>query len=1034
MSLELSKFADFFYEANTPCTATCAEPCNEHPEQPSAFAWQREYVRHVADGGSWLDLDIPTGLGKTSLIDMWAFLLAWQQSNGRPRTVPLRLFFVVDRRLVVDQAHDHAQRLAARLTTAKQGSALAAVAEALNSLKGGAPLQVVRMRGGVDWASRWLASPAQPAVVTATVDQYGSRLLFRGYHTSPTMRPVDAALCGMDALLAVDEAHIALPLLTTATDCAAYQATATVPALAGRAVRVVSLSATAQAASARPRFTLPDADWHHPIARARLHAARRITTIEATGTAKTPTEAFARSAEQLLDPLLAAARHPVIGVIANTIATARATHQRLAARADLDTVLLTGRCRPAERDELLAGPLLNELMTGTAPHRQRPLVVVATQTVEVGWDISFAALCTETASLDAFVQRLGRLNRKGHLDHAPAAVVRSHAPEPGEEDDIPVYGAAAAHTWTWLTHHHQPLRLADTTAEDLDHALAGGLEVNPATLPALLKERDPQELTAAAPKIPRIHATLLDSWARTQPAPYTPFDQELEPFLHGLATAPPDVQIAWRADLPTHGDPNQSAMPGPHARELLALPAAHLRRLVGAERTAPALSDMDTHADEQPTPGTLTTRLVRWNPPDTRDDPARPWELITDAAGIVPGGIYLLPAALGGHDAYGFTGRPGEQKVPDLGDFPHHSTTAATRLDARVLASLLDLDTTGQDTAHSAITTAIRRLRGNPDEPAQQQGQPTEDVAEEPLSPGAHVHALLNRLHDLAAAPGPEARFTHLLTDRLEFLRDVSAWEISRPRMPQGAGRIVIDADDRLILAPPRPPAGRREPQVGLGDDDADASSLTRTVDLPTHSAAVADRTGEFASALNLPPSLITAMETAGSAHDIGKTHPRFQCMLCGGDSLLAESLDRPLAKSGMDPADRAARRRAARLANWPTQLRHEALSAAAVHTWLTSHPPAAADTDHDLITHLVAAHHGHSRPLLPPVTDPEPLDVTCTMPDGRTVTVNTSAMGTDWAGHHRFTTLNHRYGPWGLALLETILRLADMACSEEGT
>lgn len=30
------------------------------------------------------------------------------------------------------------------------------------------------------------------------------------------------------------------------------------------------------------------------------------------------------------------------------------------------------------------------------------------------------------------------------------------------------------------------------------------------------------------------------------------------------------------------------------------------------------------------------------------------------------------------------------------------------------------------------------------------------------------------------------------------------------------------------------------------------------------------------------------------------------------------------------------------------------------------------------------------------------------------------------------FTTLNRRYGPWGLALLEALVRLADMACSEE--
>jgi CRISPR-associated endonuclease/helicase Cas3 len=156
--------------------------------------------------------------------------------------------------------------------------------------------------------------------------------------------------------------------------------------------------------------------------------------------------------------------------------------------------------------------------------------------------------------------------------------------------------------------------------------------------------------------------------------------------------------------------------------------------------------------------------------------------------------------------------------------------------------------------------------------------------------------------------------------------------------------------------------------------------------------------------------------------------------MLCAGDRLLAESLDEPLAKSGMDPADRAGRRRAARLAKWGPELRHEALSALAVQQWLATSPARTQGLDTDLILHLVASHHGYARPLLPPVTDSDPIDVTCLMPDQQHVTVNSAAMGTDWTGPDRFGALDRRYGPWGLALLEAVVRLADMACSEEGS
>ncbi|MEV4505484.1 type I-G CRISPR-associated helicase/endonuclease Cas3g [Streptomyces klenkii] len=991
-----------------------------HGHRP--FPWQTAYLTHVAeaaDDAGWPDLDIPTGLGKTSLIDIWTFLLAWQSATGRPRTIPLRLFFVVDRQLVVDQAHEHARTLQHALDHAPAGSVTGRVGNALRSLSGEpTALETVRMRGGADWASRWLRSPAQPAVITSTVDQYGSRLLFRGYHTSPRMRPIDAALCGTDALLAVDEAHIALPLLTTATHCAAYQHTATDPEMAGRAVKVVSLSATASTHPDRPRHSITSNDRQHPVAGARLNARRLVTLWDASTLAKDGAAAFAEAADLAVETMLPVLGRPVVGVVANTIGAARAAFTRLSARADADVVLLTGRCRGHDRTRLLDSAPLQDLLHNR--DRQRPLVLVATQTIEVGLDVSFAGLVTENAASSSLIQRLGRLDRTATLPWAPAIVIRTGTHDP---DDIPVYGPAAHHTWNWLADHAPATPLHDHTADQLRSTLDQGLLVNPTTLPGLLADADSRELNVPAPRIPLVHRTLIDSWTRTGPAPIP--DQPPAPFLHGLNTAPADVQVLWRADLTLNADSGPdwdqwAARMGqipPHPAETVALPAQHVRRFLTRQPAGETVNDVEgLPATNEPD---TSKKPIGMAPALRYDEVDHQWVPATEPAHIRPGSTIALPSTYGGHDAYGWTGRPGEAPATDLGDFPPATDTTPTRLHAPTLALLAGCNEAVTTRLAAAITAATTRLNaGDNDDP-----------------PTTVIHQLLDHILETTPRTAAPSSLGDLLHDRLTQLRTIPTWGITAAARSVRTGHAITDPDDpaRLILIPARPATDRAERITGVGDDDADASSLTRPVTLTHHSQAVATRAAHYATRLGLPDHLTAAITTSAHAHDCGKHHPRFQCMLCAGDRLLAETLDEPLAKSGMDPADRTTRRRAARLANWHPELRHEALSAAAVHQWLTTNPTHTQGLDHGLITHLVASHHGHARPLLPPVTDPEPTDVSCTMPDKQQITVNSNAMGTDWSGPDRFHALNHHYGPWGLALLETIVRLADMACSEEG-
>ncbi|MDQ1288044.1 MAG: CRISPR-associated endonuclease/helicase Cas3 [Actinomycetota bacterium] len=1013
------------------------------------FNWQKDLTRQVLAEGRWPDLiDVPTGLGKTSLLDIAVFVTAASGPRGQGASGPgrRRCLFVVDRRLVVDEAYEHAKSLAdaldratAKASAGEDQGVTGRVAAGLRRYAPHAPgplLPVTRMRGGVTWTSAWLDRPDRPGIVLGTVDQVGSRLLFRGYGTSPRRWSIDAALIGTDALLLVDEAHLATALLTTVEAIRDRDH----PGVPSPGLEVVRLSATGRAR--RHRYAL-DLDAHREgEAGRRLTAAKRLTLRQTT--AKDCPRLMAATAVDAVTSLLTTGSStgfaPTALVVCNTVDRARAVHQHLIKLAgakdtpDIAPELLIGRSRPIDRT-VLCEEVKNRFGTGRGPGG-RPAVLVATQTVEVGVNLDVDALVTESASWDALVQRLGRVNRLGLFvsQRFPARKAASAVVVHDGQLDGPVYGTARDTTWTALT------ALAANVPST-------GLDVSPLACRALSDQPPLSEPACRLEDadVPVLLSPTLDAWVRTAPPPLN--DPPIGPFLHGFAAGPAGVQVAWREGLTsddplddpfgddegaeqpsTHADALLTQLP-PRASELVEVPFLAVRQWMAGQSAVP-VSDVESAADGEAKarqvrdpfrvlaqrsvrPRSGPGRGGRRGSPDQGAD-TTVWRWI-NAEELRPGDLVVVPVERGGLDRYGW--------APDDRSRVQDASEAATfrpgrgrrdgvlRLDRR-LAGRLGLD----GVAAEAVTEAVGDVLTWFDQP---------DPDDRPSD---------GRLADFAST-----LLLHLPDSPVRKVAwDRTTWSHLRQWAQDSTLRVVdvpdpdtINVVDSYSSAPPP-----TRLLVGSLPTDSPVSTDGTPVPLATHHAGVRQRARQIAEALALDPALIRVIEDAAGWHDLGKSEERFQTMLHDGDPYLAAIAPEPLAKSGMDPADQQAWLRARQRSGLPRGARHEAWSMALVREHLRHTENLRPDTpyqgDLDLLLHLVASHHGHARPFLPLVTDPSPRAVQARIDDDEVSVPSEDTVPLDHPA--RFARLNDRYGRWGLALLESIVRCADTTVSGEGS
>jgi CRISPR-associated endonuclease/helicase Cas3 len=503
------------------------------------FRWQERLfalLRHQPPENWPTHVDLPTGLGKTSVIHLWLIALIQQMSIGDVR-LPRRLVYVVDRRTVVDQATAIAKEIKEKV-------------DSNHSLLGGA-IAVSTLRGQYAGNRDWVIDPSRPAIIIGTVDMIGSRLLFSGYRSSYKLRPLDAGMLGQDTLLVLDEAHLSKPFAKLTRSIEELNRKTPSP------IKVIHMSATG-AGDGKNEFKLEESDLtgsrdENPIVR-RYESEKRLTIHE--DVSHSDSKIVEKAAKLAADNsrVVVFVHKPEI---ADKIAKAIRNYGSKKPKSLCDTVaVLTGTMRGLERDELLRKPenpqspnynerrIMQRFLGPANRPAEGPAILVSTSAGEVGFDLNADHLVCDAAPLDSIIQRLGRVNRRGdgkaevHL-FAGGRDEKKKKKEGKDTSPKHTFESASIAAVAALKALPKPPEGADTI-----------YDASPKAFQHLTK---PDEALSPKPDTVELTDVLLDAWSMTTIVESMPGRPPVVPWLRGVEKDGPQTTFAWRAELDLDG-------------------------------------------------------------------------------------------------------------------------------------------------------------------------------------------------------------------------------------------------------------------------------------------------------------------------------------------------------------------------------------------------------------------------------------------------------------------------------------------------
>jgi CRISPR-associated endonuclease/helicase Cas3 len=522
---------------------------------------------------------VPTGLGKTAMAVLgWLWRRRFPPNEAIRKATPRRLVYCLPMRVLVEQTRECTQ-------------------EWLKKLELHDAIRVHLLMGGEE-TEAWDIYPKQEAILIGTQDMLLSRLLNRGYAASRARWPIQFGLLNTDCLWVFDEIQLMGSGLATTTQMEAFRRR--LGNQDGHGCQSVWMSATMQKdwlktvdfapfLDETEEFTF---DFEKEIKTDELNEKARKVLEDRWNAKKQLTKAESAIGDRAgLVKEVCQAHKPGTRtiVVLNTVKRAcelfKALNNRFGGKpcdSKPTIVLLHSRFRPEDRKRQV-----DQALAKIAPDSPGTLVV-STQVIEAGVDVSATTLFTELAPWASLVQRFGRCNRTGE-ENEQAAIRWIDLPSTKQEETARPYSLAD------LQFAHEKIRkLADVGLQFLPDVPLHFEHTH------VIRRKD-----------------LIDLFDTTHDLAGN--DIDIDRFVREVEES--DVRVFWRAwDRPKGNEAPPDDEPTPSRAELCPAPIGEFRDFVKKK----------------------AGQIWRWNFLDGK------WEKATDEK-IAPGQVFLVHASAGGY-------------------------------------------------------------------------------------------------------------------------------------------------------------------------------------------------------------------------------------------------------------------------------------------------------------------------------------------------------------------------------------------------